>query len=86
MTENGCRAFITVETSCAGKVNGLGGGYGARVSDSPSTDAVQEDNRRETALGIHAPGGDPCTYKMVLPIYGGPRKCPVEECWGQAET
>ena len=55
MTENGCRAFITVETSCAGKVNGLGGGYGARVSDSPSTDAVQEDNRRETALGIHAP-------------------------------
>ena len=36
--------------------------------------------------GSMPPGGDPCTYKMVLPIYGGPRKCPVEECWGQAET
>ena len=54
-TDDSSRSFLIVDTACMGTVHGVRGGYGNRVTDIPSTDAAQEGNRWETALGNHGP-------------------------------
>ena len=51
---------------------------------------LQKQNRKKASRRRNwvttAPGGEPCTNNMVLPTSGGPRNCPIKECWGQAVT
>ena len=54
-TYDGSGAFLLGEVVVLGKVHGVWGGYGARVSGGPYSDAAWECSGWETALGKHSP-------------------------------
>ena len=53
MTDEGSRAFLPVEATCLGTVNGVWGLDGPRFAVSPSIDAAWDINGWETELGNH---------------------------------
>ena len=54
-TYDGSGAFLLGEVVVLGKVHGVWGGYGARVSGGPYSDAAWECSGWETALVKHSP-------------------------------
>ena len=54
-TDHRSRAFLLGEAAVLGKVHGVRGGDGARVTGGPYADAAWEGSSWETALGNHIP-------------------------------